>query len=78
MVVAGLVASLFTACNGSSLGYCKRALYWDDEWEPKVFYSSALRDTFDLDSEGQPHRGDSVFFRLNELEKYCYQMRAKD
>ncbi len=70
------MALLSVGCaNGS--GSCKRADFWAEEWTARDHYKEALDTTFALDDEGRAHENITVYVRLNQLEKYCYQTRIE-
>ena len=59
---------------------CPRAAYWigADSFEDDAVRSAylvALEEAFSLDARGLPTRGAVAYFRLSELERYCFQMR---
>ena len=56
---------------------CPRSAVWKSEWNPTQEYAQAIADTFAF-INGKPTRGQLINKRLNDLEKYCYQMRIKD
>lgn len=56
---------------------CPRAAVWENGLNQTQEYAQAIADTFAF-VDGKPTRGQLVNERLNNLEKYCYQMRFKD
>ena len=67
---------LSTSCV-SPRGNCERTAFWVDEFEPKTEYAIALNDAFEFDENGRPTQDEVLYFRLNDLEKYCYQTRIQ-
>jgi len=41
-------------------------------------YAHILRDAFEIDDQGRPQRYPVLFERLDELERYCWAMRARE
>ncbi len=61
---------------------CKRAAHWvgaeafaDDYQRPD--YLASLERAFALDAVALPTRGGIVFFRLNYLERLCFQISGR-
>lgn len=52
---------------------CPRYGYWDGK-VPLPFYAEDVKDAFWI-KNGKPTRNIETHKRLNELERYCYQMR---
>jgi len=71
------LAVLFAVGCASSSGSCERAAFWDKEWKPKAEYAQALYDAFHYADNGKPQTNPYVAERLNDLEKFCYQLRMK-
>lgn len=73
-------AALLLGCQTVQIDTpCPRSRYWvPNEMAAMPGYAQILRDAFEIDDQGRPHRYPVLFERLDELERYCWAMRARD